>query len=364
MSGGGARWRAVPREALGAWSARLLGTGASLFQLPYWNEPLRRLRFSPAYLTWRDADRDLAWACVLRFGPPGARAALVQRGPVPLEPGGALPARAAEGLARWARPRGIVFLRFTHERRELLDAVAALPGARAVNAFPWYREPHEALLVPQAGSDEELLARFQPLARRKIRKASAEGYRIECSPEPDALARVWPLFERLAARKGFSHRPLESFLELLRLARAHDGARVYTAWLGGTPVEAILVVRDGAVAHYISGALDTGALGEHESPSALLHWRAMRDHARLGATAYDLGTRSGEVYRFKRIFHPVEERYPAPVTLVTNRVVYAAWSATALRLRGERWRRVKGVAARALGALAAARRAPRPGAAG
>ena len=58
----------------------------------------------------------------------------------------------------------------------------------------------------------------------------------------------------------------------------------------------------------------------------------MRDFARESVRTYDLGTRSGPVYQFKRKFHPVEIRHPEPITVVTNPVLYAAWSAVGLRL--------------------------------
>ncbi|HEU4565335.1 MAG TPA: GNAT family N-acetyltransferase [Gemmatimonadaceae bacterium] len=351
-------WHAVPAAELAGWSERLLRSGASLFQLPYWTEPLRQLRLSPVHLVWRDRGTAIAWASVLRFGLPGAYVGLVQRGPVSLVDGTPVPGRASMELVQWAARHGIFCLRFTHESERALEAVAAHPRARRLDPFPWYRDPREALLVPQDGDDDAVLARFQPLARRKIRKGSAEGYHIDHSAAPDALRDAWPLFQRLAARKGFSYRPLESFLHLLRLAAPVDGARVYTAWLGGVPVQAILVARDGCVAHYICGALDVEAIGHRESPSALLHWRAMRDFARLGAMDYDLGTRSGEVYQFKRIFHPCEVVFPAPVAVVTNRALFGAFAATALRIRGERWRRLKRVLSRMLGAMYPPRGAP------
>lgn len=341
------RWRRIAALDVDEWNRRLQATDASLFQYPYWNEPLRYLHLVPRYLELGNDERGVAYTCLLTLGVPGARIGLVQRGPVALDHGG-LPAGAMSSLATYARRRGYVFVRFTHSSSEVLDGAAALKGARRTDAFPFYREPSEELLVRQDGSDDDVLGRFQPIARRNIRQAEREGFRIESSSDPARLEAVWPLFEKLSRRKGFRFRPLDSFRDLIRLAASHGGARVYTASLHDVPVEAILVVRDGPTAHYICGALDVDALGGRDSPSVLLHWRAMRDFAREGTHTYDLGTRSGVVHVFKRKFRPLEVTHPRPITVVLNPPLYAVWSLLVLRLARGRWRGLKQAAARLL----------------
>ena len=341
------RWTPIAPRDVDAWNGRLRQTSASLFQYPYWNEPLRALRFTPRYFLYAAGGEPDAYVCVLTLGVPGARVGLVQRGPVPLgtDP---LPDGALAALASWARRRGYAFLRFTHSRADVLDRVASMRGGRRVDAFPFYREPGEELLVSLDASHDDVFARFQPIARREIRKAEAEPYRVEKTTTGEALAAAWPLFERLAERKGFNYRPLGSYRELMRRAAPYGGARLYTASLGDRLVEAILLVRDGRTAHYVSGALDVEALGDHNSPSAMLHWIAMRDLAAESVCSYNLGSRSGPVYQFKRKFRPVEMSCPPAVTLVTNRVAYAAWDALALRFLRLHWRAIKKVAARVL----------------
>jgi len=341
-------WTPVPRSALDGYAADLLAVDAPLFQLPYWNEPLRAMGFTPRYLTLRSGARALAYATVLQTGLVGARLGLVQRGPVVRPDAGMQPDEAARALVAWSRRRGFVFLRFTHPHGDVLDAVAAMPRAHRTDAFPFYRDPGEQLVVPQVGTDEELLASFQPIARREIRAAEKVGYRIERSADPGTLARLWPLFERLATRKGFNYRPLESYLTLLRDAKSYGGADVFAVYLRDVPVEAILIVRDRRTAYYISGALDVDALGDAESPSALVQWIAMRALAREGVEVYDLGTKSGAVYQFKRKFRPKEIVHPQPVTVIGNRALYGAWSFRLSRLNGSWRRRLKGLAARVL----------------
>ncbi|HKV52843.1 MAG TPA: GNAT family N-acetyltransferase [Gemmatimonadaceae bacterium] len=341
-------WTSESPATRDRYTADLLALDAPLFQLPYWNEPLRAMGFHPRYLTLSDGARPLAHATVLQMGPPGARLGLVQRGPVVRPDAGMPPDAAARALADWSGRHGFVFLRFTHPHGEVLDALATTPRARRADAFPFYRDPSEQLVVPQVGADDELLASFQPIARRAIRAAEKVGFRIERSADADTFARLWPLFERLSKRKGFNYRPLESYLALLREAAPHRGADVFVVYLRDVPVEAILVVRDRRTAYYISGALDVAALGGAESPAVLLQWTAMRALAREGVEVYDLGTKSGVVYQFKRKFRPTEIVHPLPVTVVGNRALYGAWSFGLSRLNGPWRRRLKGLASRVL----------------
>ncbi len=338
-SNGGCRWRTLAPSEVDDWNRRLLATSASFLQYPYWNEPLRRLRFRPAYLTYGPGDNPAGYVCVLLLGPPGLRVALVQRGPVWLD-GGGPPLDALTELIGWLRRRGCAFVRFTHVTGEALKPVTQLDGYVAADPFPFYREPREDLLVDQAGDDETVLAGFQAVARRNIRHALREGYRIECTDRPEDLLSVWPLFARLAERKRLRYRPRESFAELLGLARPHGVARLFIAYHGDVALQAILVVRDRAIAHYIIGALDTELLGDRPSPSVLLHWHAMREFARLGVAYYNLGTRSGPVQVFKEKFRPALHVHPPPATIVVNPIAHAAWSRL-LPVARQVWPRIK-----------------------
>ncbi len=106
-------------------------------------------------------------------------------------------------------------------------------------------------------------------------------------------------------------------------------------------VQALVLVRDGDTVHNVIGALDVAALEGRPSPSELLHWHAMRDFAALGVRHYNLGTRSGAVYEFKRKFRPVERTNPPPVTVIVNPLLYPLWSGVGLTLAGSVWPRVK-----------------------
>lgn len=319
-------WTTIPQQELASWNQRLLQTDASLYQYPYWNEPFRRMYFSPQYLVYRSQNEPNAYVCILTIGLPRLKIGLVHRGPVSLGSGLAVSSSALEYLYQWAKDAGYIFLRFSHSDPEYLERIAVLGYSERTDSFPFYRDLSEELMIEQVEDDAQMLASFQPVARRKIKKASTVGYEISVSDSPEAFEAVWPLFQGLSKRKGFRYRPLASYLDLIRLARSQQCVRIYAAHLEGNPVGAILIIRDRINSCYMSGALDTDALQGQESPSCLLHWRAMRDLYRLGVRYYFLGTRSGLVYRFKQQFRPTERVIPPPVILVINRAGYRLWS--------------------------------------
>lgn len=334
-------WRDIPPDELAAWNERLLLTDASLFQYPYWNEPLRKMRFSPRYLIYSSNGRPAAYACVLTLGIRGLCIGLLQRGPVSLLPDGHVPRSALEDLHGWAESRGYIFLRFTHSDPAFLECVASLGPSRREDAFPFYRDLREELTVEQVDDDATMLAGFQKTARQEIHKADQAGYAFQVTDSAEAMSDVWPLFASVSGKKGFRYRPLTSYVELIRLGRPHHLVRLYVAYLRDDPVEGILIVRDRDTAYYLSGALSVDALQGETSPSCLLHWRAMRDFFRLGVKYYHLGTRSGVVFQFKRKFRPAERVNPSPVTWVFHPRLYRAWSASVVRLGPFLWPKIK-----------------------
>jgi hypothetical protein len=296
--------------------------------------------FSPQYLVFHCQNQPNAFVSILTMGLPGLKIGLVHRGPVSLGSELRVSDAALRHLAEWAKDMGYTFLRFSHSDANYLDRIASLGYTERTDAFPFYRDLSEELIIEQVEDDAQMLANFQPVARRKIKKAATVGYELSVSDSPEAFKTVWPLFQGLSTRKGFRYRPLASYLELIRLAQSQQCVRLYLASLKGDPVAAILIVRDRTNSVYMSGALETAALGGRESPACLLHWRAMRDLYRLGVKYYSLGTRSGVVYQFKRQFRPYERVMPPPVILVMNRGRYRVWS-TAVRNLIPLWPRFK-----------------------
>jgi hypothetical protein len=315
-------WHAVAPEALAGWNARLLASDASFAQYPYWNESMRSWRLRVTHLACGPPDDPLAFASILELGLLRVRIGVVHGGPVFLR---ALDAeaigRCLQALAAALRDRGFVLACFAGPDAGLLEQLAAVGPSSREPLLPFAVSETEALLVPQAESDEATAATFAPVARRDIRRAEREGFTIESSVAPEAVDAAWPIWQGVHRLRGYA-RSRASWRRLLDLGRELGLACIYTARLGERPVQAILVVRTRTRAHYLHGALDREALGERPSPSCLLHFRAMRDCFARGCTVYDLGSRSGPVYRFKRKFRPQEQPFEPPVNLILAPALY------------------------------------------
>jgi hypothetical protein len=321
-------WKVIPASALPEWNEHLLRTNAHLYQYPYWNEPLRRIRFKPQYLVYENAGESQAYAALLRIGFPLFRIGLVRGGPVSLLPDREMPPSAIHALRRWARQHGYIFLRFSHTSARVLHEITSTSKTDSADAFPFYPHQEYDLVVNQLPDENAALSSFQRVARRNIRDAREQGYEVRVTDAPEALTESWPLFEALSRRKqtAIYSRPLGSYLDLVQLGRPHGCVRLYMAYLKSRLVESIVVVRNRDSAFYVAGALDVEGLERTTaSPSCLLHWTAMRDFAALGANVYSLGITSSP---FKEKFRPVRVDFPQPVTMVLRPVEYTAWSRT------------------------------------
>jgi len=306
-------WREIDGSELPQWNRHLLRTSASFLQFPYWNEGFRLPHCKPIYLVWGDAQSPLAYVCILTVQA-GLRIGLVQRGPVELAPG-ALTDEALYSLYEWAKSRHYAFLRFSHSDADLLARLARIRPARRFDSFPLHpgygADPFE-LVIDQESDDRAMLAGFHREARRQIRRGLEAGYVVRSSDGPEQFAEAWPLFLACSKRKRFTmNRSVESYLDMIRLARPHQCARTYTVYSDGRAIGVTFVVRDR------NTAVALRAVAELRKPScsALMHWVAMRDMFHAGARYYSLGPASLLVSRFKGRFSPRRVLCPPPVTV-------------------------------------------------
>jgi GNAT acetyltransferase-like protein len=318
-------WFEIRAQDLPLWNEILLGTNTSLYQYPFWNEPYRPLWVSPRYLAWGTKDQPRAYVCILTVGFWPVKVGLVFRGPTCLHPQANLEGSAITALLDWARAQGYMFIRFTHSDPEVMAHVALLTNARNVDAFPYlvdYPVVSPDFVVDQSASEEETLARFDREVRRKIRRATETGYEFRSDDSPEALEKLWPLYEECSRRKHFRlERPLSVYMQMMRLARPHNCARIYSVYFDGKAVGSTLVFRDGSSANCCLAAFD----GAHRQSAVFLHWNSMRDMYRLGAHRYNLGPGPGSLARFKQQFSRRQARYPAPVTVVLKERWFRLW---------------------------------------
>jgi hypothetical protein len=321
----GPAWFEIRHQDLPHWDDLLLASDAWLYQYSFWNEPLRGLGLTPRYVAWGTRSRPLAYVCILTVGFRPAKIGLVFRGPVGLQAGAEIPEAAITELMDWARAQGYMFIRFTHSDAEVLRHIASRGGARDIDAFPYFQDyPIQSsdFVVAQCDSEEDTLAGFDREVRRKLRRAGELGYEFRSDDCPATLAEQWHLYQECSRRKGFRlERPLSVYLEILRRARLHNCARVYSVHMDGKAVGSAMTVRDGASAHCLLAAFAP----EHRHAAVFLHWKSMRDMYRLGARNYNLGPGPGSLARFKEQFAKRGAPCPGPLTLVLNHNWFRVW---------------------------------------
>jgi hypothetical protein len=322
-------WFEIRQHDLPRWNEMLLKTDTPLYQYPFWNEPYRPLWLTPHYLAWGTPDRPLAYVCILTVGFRSLKIGLVFRGPIGLLAGAEIPHGALVELVDWARTQGYIFIRFTHSDPEVLTSIASVGHARDFDAFPYFLDYpilSPDFVVTQLDTEAETLASFDREVRRKLRRARDIGYEFRSDASIEALVKLWPLYQECSRRKHFRlERPLSVYMEMLRLARPHNCARVYSAHLGGKAVGSALVMRDRASSYCVLAAFDIA----HRKSAAFLHWNAMRDMSRMGARRYNLGPGPGSLARFKQQFSRRCVSYPGPLTIVLKENWFQFWWKTA-----------------------------------
>jgi hypothetical protein len=336
------QWTELAEHELPSWNERLLTTEAPLYQYPYWNESFRSMYFSPRYLVYGDNHQLVGYACVLTLGFYGVRIGLIHHAPVSLNSTTAIPVEAMNGLLLWAKQHGYMFLRVTPAHDAFLDAVSSLGLTQRTESFPFYKYPLEEMIVELDEDDAVMLSRFKRTVKQEFKKGVEAGYEITVHNSPDYfVSTVWPLLQKLSRRKGFSYRPLESFVRLLKLAEPLGLINIYTAHLDQKPVQSVVTARYGISAYGVVGALDIESIENKPSPACLLFLYFFRHLRQTGVKYFNIGTKSaGEVLTFKNKFNPADHIYPAPVTVIINPVFYRLWSATFLRLKKSSWRKI------------------------
>jgi hypothetical protein len=321
----GAKWCEIDHDHLSLWNNLLLGSGASLYQYPFWNEPQRPLRLKPRYLVLEDGEKLLAYVCILTVGFGPLKIGLVFRGPVLLPGQEKLPQEAVAQLLAWARAQGYIFIRFTHSDADLLNQVAVAGDARPFDAFPYFLDYpifSPDYVIEQHGSEAETLDDFDREVRRKIRRATEAGYEFRCSDSPEALAGLWPLYQECAERKHFRiERALSVYVEAMRMARPDGCAHVFAVYQEGKPVGSTLIFRDRDTAHCMLAAFAP----EHRQSAVFLHWNSMRYMYAQGATHYNLGPGPGKLARFKEQFVARGPECPPALTMVLKENWFRFW---------------------------------------
>ncbi len=149
-------------------------------------------------------------------------------------------------------------------------------------------QPRYVFQLPLAGrTDEDLLAGFNQLWRRNIRKAAKDGVAVTVGTDDD-LPAFHQLYQETAQRDGFTPRPLAYFQRMFRAMTAEDPdrLRLYLAHRDEQLLAATTWVRVGGHVWYSYGA-SSSAGREHRGSNAV-QWRMVADARAAGASVYDL----------------------------------------------------------------------------
>jgi len=321
----------------------LFKTDATIYQFPYWNNSLEFPLLKPTYLKCMESGELQGYLSLCEVGLPGLKFCTIHHGPITLN--------RAEDKLLWISlmkvlERKYAFAKFAPRNSEDLEQIKSLKQYRIenVNSFPFHTPLSECLVVAQESDDEAMLYKFGETARRLIRKAERIGYKIRYDNSPKSFEEAWPLYQKLSETKGFSFRPSKSYVRLIQEAAESDLVRIYSAYYGKDLIQSILVVLDGRMAWYMSGALDVTKIFQNTTPSFFLHFRAMRDlYHEKGLTLYNLGSKSGKVFEFKSRFNPASFHFPPSLTVVFNPFLFKMYSESVLRFRKKIKRRIKKV---------------------
>ena len=149
-------------------------------------------------------------------------------------------------------------------------------------------QPRYVFQLPLAGrTEEQLLAGFNQLWRRNIKKASKLGVAVREGDEGD-LATFHEIYVETAQRDHFHPRGLPYFQRMWNALRAEDPHRIrlYLAEHEGAVHAATLCSRVNGHAWYTYGASTTA--GRDLRPSNAVQWQMIRDARSAGAQTYDM----------------------------------------------------------------------------
>jgi len=149
-------------------------------------------------------------------------------------------------------------------------------------------QPRYVFQVPLAGRTEaELLAGFNQLWRRNIKKAERAGVEVVVG-SCDDLPAFHEVYVETAERDRFTPRGLAYFQRMYRAMKAEDESRItlYLARHEGRVLAATTMVRVGTHSWYSYGASSNE--GRDVRPSNAIQWAMIRDSLAAGCELYDM----------------------------------------------------------------------------
>lgn len=149
-------------------------------------------------------------------------------------------------------------------------------------------QPRYVFQIPlENRSEDEVLADFNQLWRRNIKKATSSEVEVRQGGRDD-LSNFHRIYCQTAERDGFRPRPLSYFERMWDALSAEDSDRIrlYLAEKDGELLAAATAVNVGTHSWYSYGASTTE--GRELRPSNAMQWRMIRDALAEGRNVYDM----------------------------------------------------------------------------
>lgn len=196
---------------------------------------------------------------------------------------------------------------------------AGLPDTPVATSF----YDHRLLLQPD---ESALLATFDSVVRRNLRKAEQSNLTIEFSQSLEAMHTFHGLLRLTRQRHGVPPQPFRFFANIQRHIMAKNQGWVVLAWQGKVPVAGAIFLHFGNTVIYKFSASNKAL--QHLRANNLVIWHAIRHYARKGFTSFHFGRTSldNEGLRRFKLSWGTQERKNEYVRceLKTRRFVVAA----------------------------------------
>jgi lipid II:glycine glycyltransferase (peptidoglycan interpeptide bridge formation enzyme) len=193
-----------------------------------------------------------------------------------------------------ARARGGLAIRISPDvRRECSSGDWLAPlGYVPAPGEPWQ---HTATFrVSLLANEQEMLARMKGLKRRAIRKAHAQGIRVDSSNSAGSFDLFYDMYRATGTRNNFRVIREGRMRSLWKCSKDDGWGGVFISrTAAGEPLSAMMAIAPGRRCHYLFGA--STPLCRKLHGNELLHWEVMRWAQARGCAIYDLEGVPGRV---------------------------------------------------------------------
>jgi hypothetical protein len=314
-------WAQIPKKYTHTWNEKLKATDAAFYQYPYYVSSEYNSVFSKAvYVIYTKGEEEIAFAAIIEIGFPPFKVGVIDSGPVLLNKNANLELILRD-LKEFVRKRGYMHLQIRPSVNS--PFVSLLKNDSTFDTklyFPFHLKVEYDLNIYNK-PEKELLAGFKLQCRRKIVLAGRVPFEFIKIEDEKALKDVRKLFEAVTDTKGYGFLPFRIYENIYKEGRKYNLCDFYAAYLDGSLVNAVLVVKDGPSFYHYTSALVVKGYKANESPPAKLHFFIMQDcFYNENKEFYNISFGgSDNLIRFKELFNPIEIEKPPYYTFIIKK---------------------------------------------